>query len=113
MCFGVVDNAFSQLVGMGQERGEVEGTDSFQYLERRGKSGLFACIRSSLVSLAQVKREFRGARGLSHAGVLLQRTNVLNAFSVLLFCLVVKLFRSSPHLALARGNTFIAPQRVT
>jgi hypothetical protein len=98
---------------MGQEKVEVEGTGSLQYLDRRGKSGLFACIRSSLVSLAQVKGEFRGARGLSHAGVLLQRTNVLNAFNVLLFCLVVKLFRSSPYLALARGNTFIAPQRVT
>ena len=55
----------------------------------------FSCIGSSLVSLPQIKWEFGRTRGLAHRVVLLLRTNVLGASSVLPSHLVVKLFPSS------------------
>src|SRR5215831_500410 len=82
---------------MGQEEVDVEGARPIQDLDRRGEGGLFVGIGSSLVSLAQVKEQFRGTRGLAHPVMLLIRTKVLAASSVLLVCLVVKLFHSSLH----------------
>jgi hypothetical protein len=59
------------------------------------KGGSFGRIGSSLVSLAQVKQQFGGARGLAHLELLLMRTKVLDASSLPLLRLVVKLFRLS------------------
>jgi hypothetical protein len=80
---------------MSQEKVDVKGARYIQNLDRRGESGPFVRIRSSLVSLAQVQEQFRGASGLAHPVMLLMRTKVLGVSSVLLLCLVVKLFRPS------------------
>ena len=77
---------------------DIEGARPIQYLDRRSESGLFVCIGSSLVSLAQIKQEFGGTCRLSHATALPMRTKVPDASSVLPLCLLVKLFRlASTH----------------
>jgi len=62
---------------MGQEKGRIEGTGRIQKPGRFLELGALARIGSSLVSLAQVKQQFGGARGLAHRVVLLMRTKVL------------------------------------
>jgi hypothetical protein len=77
---------------MRQKKVNVKGARPIQYLNRRAESGLFVRIGSSLVSPAQVKQQFGGASGLAHPVMLLMRTKVLNASSLLRLCLGVKLF---------------------
>jgi hypothetical protein len=93
--FTVIDHALGQLACMRQKEVDVEGARGSQHLCRRIQGGSFLAIGSSLVSPAQVKEQFRGASGLAHAVVLLLRTNVRGASSVLRLYLVVKLFQSS------------------
>jgi len=64
-----------------------------------------------LPAFAQIKHQFGGASGLSHPVVLLIRTNILDASSVLLLPLDVKLFRPSIAFmfALVHGIIKLAP----
>jgi hypothetical protein len=93
--FAVIDHALGELLGMRQKEVNVESAHGSQHRCRRIQGGSFLVIGSSLVSPAQVKGQFRSARGLAHPVVLLLRTNVLGASSVLRVDLVVKLVRSS------------------
>src|SRR5260221_7739846 len=88
-------HALGQLVGMRQEKGEVEGTRRIQNLGRLFQIRSFAGIGSPLSARGEVKEQLRGTRGLSHRVVLPIRTEVLGPSSVLRFSLVVKLFHSS------------------
>ncbi len=66
MLFRVVRDTLSQLVGMGQEEVDVEGARCIEHLDGGSEGGSFVGIGSSLVSLAQVKEQFRCPYGLSH-----------------------------------------------
>src|SRR5258708_22739855 len=67
----IVGDALSQLVGMRQKKVNVEGACLIEQAASGIQGGSFVCIGSSLVSLAQVKQQFGGARGLAHRVVLL------------------------------------------
>ncbi len=95
MLFRIVGNALCQLVGMGQKEVDVEGPRLGKHLDGGIEESAFFAIGSSLVALVQGKRELGGACRVSHAAVLLMRTNVLDASSILPLRLLVKLFRSS------------------
>src|SRR5260370_7473196 len=95
MLFRIRGNAFCQLVGMGQKEVDVEGPRLGKHLDGDIEERAFFAIGSSLVALVQGKRELGSACRLSHAAVLLTRTKVLDASSVLLLCLLVKLFHLS------------------
>ena len=96
MLFRIIGDAFCQLVGMGQKEVDVEGARLGKHLDGGIEEGAFFAIGSSLVALVQGKRELGSACRLSHAAVLLMRTKVLDASSVLPLCLLVKLVHSSP-----------------
>ncbi len=93
MLLRVVRDAFGELVGIRQQKVDVEGPRSVEHPDCGIEGGSFAGIGSSLPAVTQIKEEFRGAGRLSHLAVLLTRTKVLDAPSVLLLSLVVKLFR--------------------
>src|SRR5215469_4035392 len=95
MLLGVVGYALSKLVSMRQEEVHIESARPVEHLDRGLQRGALARIGSPDVPGIQIKRKFGGAGGLSHLVVLLGRTNVLAAFSLLLFWLVVKLFGMS------------------
>src|SRR6266487_1755555 len=90
--FGVVGDTLGKLVRMRQEKVDVEGARLSEHLFGGMQGSSLLAIGSSLPTFAQVKEQFRRARRLSHRVVLLMRTIVLNASSVLLLWLVVKLF---------------------
>src|SRR5215471_3480278 len=82
---GGVGYALSKLVSMRQKEVHIECTCPVEHLDRGLQSGALARIGSSDIPVVQIKRKFGGAGGLSHLVVLLVRTNVLAAFSLLLF----------------------------
>ncbi len=91
----VVGDALGKLLSMRQEKVDVEGASPIEHLFSGMQGRSFLTIGSPLPAFAQVKEQFRRAGRLSHLVVLLMRTKVLNAASVLLLSLVVKLFRTS------------------
>jgi hypothetical protein len=89
----VVGDALGKLLGMRQEKVDVEGARPIEQLFSGMQGRSFLPIGSPLPAFAQVKEQFHRAGRLSHLVVLLMRTKVLNASSVLLLSFIVKLFR--------------------
>ncbi len=79
---------------MSKKKVDVKGARCVEQGHGLIEKRAFAGIGSPLPAFAQVKQQFRGASGISHLVLLLVRTKVLNASSLLLLSLVVKLFQS-------------------
>ena len=67
----VVDHRFLELLRMGQEELDVEGTPLAQHLRGFIQVCPFACIGSPLAALSQIKEQFGGPFGLSHLDTLI------------------------------------------
>src|SRR5260370_14821989 len=92
MLLRIVGDTLSQLVGMRQKKVNVEGACLIEHEGSGIKGGSYVNICSSLVSLAPVKEQVRGASGLAHPVLLLMRTKCLGASSFLTLRLVVHVF---------------------
>jgi hypothetical protein len=73
----VVRHPLGQLLGMRQEKVDVESTRLIEHLFSGIQSRSFLAIGSPLPACAQVKEQLRRARCLSHLVALLVRTKVL------------------------------------